>query len=710
MLVNQIKQSKHFYVILAVSLGIIGALANMIVMPMLPEVQLVLGNVAFIYAATRLKPSLALLTALITSTPLLATWGHPFGYITFGLEALFVSYFRSKGLYVLFVDIFYWLLIGMPLTALIILNADNMTDAYWLFIALKQGFNGILCTTIAAIITFLFIRSESKLTLTQQPALDLPLRSQLIHAIVLVTTFALITSALMISRSMIISSKQQIETSLYSNATQVAHITSVFLDKQQQHIRLSSNWISSLSSEQLLNAVNNLQTSLPRFHSIEIVDDNNNLLVSTQKRPAKSLPDSSLLRPIPEFKNISMSDVLNKDDALAYRELSIVAQVPSASGQVIKLIGYLNLALLTELIEIPEETGLRYVVTDANGVVVSASKELNLDDKQLFHLDIPVNNNALAKVRINNQASQEYSFVKEQLTNNWQVYILQDYRTIIATIEHEYMTIFISLIIAIIIASVIANVFGRHLTRSLKFILRQLQQFDDKSTSNFKPIYSNAPSELKHLYEQACQSKQQVIDYQHQLEEKVASRTQELHEANQKLQELAFVDSLTKVNNRRYLNENFALIQKNAQRNTALMAVIMIDLDHFKLLNDNHGHVSGDKCLVKVSALIRAEFCRDTDAVIRFGGEEFLILAPYITASALKSKLENLRATIANEVFVNQRQEPFKVTASSGAVIADADFDENVLTWVNIADKCLYEAKDSGRNKVIITDKVSRVS
>ncbi len=96
--------------------------------------------------------------------------------------------------------------------------------------------------------------------------------------------------------------------------------------------------------------------------------------------------------------------------------------------------------------------------------------------------------------------------------------------------------------------------------------------------------------------------------------------------------------------------------------------------------------------------------------VVRFGGEEFVIVAPYITPAALATKLEELRKAIEAVIFHTGENELFTVTASFGAVIADASFSDDVLKWVKKADECLYQAKDAGRNCYRITDQVARLN
>ena len=104
---------KQFF--LAVVLGVVGALVNFFPVSLAFNISLVLGNAAYIIAASLVRPSFTFVCALITVIPLYFYWGHPNGFLTFGLEALFISILRARGWYVLSAGLLYWLIIGMKI-------------------------------------------------------------------------------------------------------------------------------------------------------------------------------------------------------------------------------------------------------------------------------------------------------------------------------------------------------------------------------------------------------------------------------------------------------------------------------------------------------------------------------------------------------------------------------------------------------------------
>jgi two-component system cell cycle response regulator len=161
------------------------------------------------------------------------------------------------------------------------------------------------------------------------------------------------------------------------------------------------------------------------------------------------------------------------------------------------------------------------------------------------------------------------------------------------------------------------------------------------------------------------------------------------------LEVLAFTDPLTGVDNRRSTFRRIAAAISGARRHGRPLAVVMLDIDHFKAINDEHGHDIGDAVLVHVANRM-AERLRHEDAIGRVGGEEFLVLLPDTGAHAAATVAESLRRAVAGEPVVAGRRR-IDVTVSAGwAVWRDDDADE----LVRRADIALYAAKAAGRNAV----------
>lgn len=168
---------------------------------------------------------------------------------------------------------------------------------------------------------------------------------------------------------------------------------------------------------------------------------------------------------------------------------------------------------------------------------------------------------------------------------------------------------------------------------------------------------------------------------------------EELRAANQELQRLSTTDKLTGLNNRYRLDEALWKAIESSKRYHRPLAVVMIDLDHFKRVNDTYGHHRGDEVLQKSAGIFRQN-CRVTDTIGRWGGEEFLIVCPETDLNSGAALAEKLRKALGAETMFDT----YSQTASFGvSSYAPGDTSEALVAR---ADKALYEAKSSGRNCV----------
>ena len=173
--------------------------------------------------------------------------------------------------------------------------------------------------------------------------------------------------------------------------------------------------------------------------------------------------------------------------------------------------------------------------------------------------------------------------------------------------------------------------------------------------------------------------------------------TAEIQRQNRELEQLANFDPLTGCHNRRSFFEKFDILWKAAMRYEAPISAIMVDIDHFKSINDNHGHSVGDKVLRTVSAALQSKM-REVDLLCRYGGEEFAVLLPHTDISQAEVAAERYRRAIA------ELQIPgISVTASLGvSALSENPADPQEL--LDQADNCLYVAKRNGRNQVVRWD------
>jgi PleD family two-component response regulator len=205
---------------------------------------------------------------------------------------------------------------------------------------------------------------------------------------------------------------------------------------------------------------------------------------------------------------------------------------------------------------------------------------------------------------------------------------------------------------------------------------------------------------------------------------RLASREQELRDSNGQLMELAYIDGLTGIANRRAFNAHLATEWQKAAELTQPIAVLILDVDHFKPFNDRYGHVQGDTCLRKVSGVLRAgtrvrsdrepdaagamlpssirKFAaRDPDFTARYGGEEFAVLLRGADLHGAIKVAERLRRAVEDLRIVHEASSAGFVTISIGVASIVPAKGGSAQRLVEIADAGLYQAKRRGRNVVV---------
>ncbi|QJD58336.1 GGDEF domain-containing protein [Pseudomonas sp. gcc21] len=162
------------------------------------------------------------------------------------------------------------------------------------------------------------------------------------------------------------------------------------------------------------------------------------------------------------------------------------------------------------------------------------------------------------------------------------------------------------------------------------------------------------------------------------------------------LHELATIDPLTGIGNRRALETELVRVFAEHTRYGTAYGLLVLDLDHFKRINDTFGHKAGDRVLRDFVSIVDSA-CRQSDRLFRFGGEEFVLLAPQVDLDGLEQVARNILRTVQAEL---RNAEGGEVTVSIGG--AQALWQADYKSWLHSADECLYQAKHAGRNTIVI--------
>ena len=180
------------------------------------------------------------------------------------------------------------------------------------------------------------------------------------------------------------------------------------------------------------------------------------------------------------------------------------------------------------------------------------------------------------------------------------------------------------------------------------------------------------------------------------------SLTAQLESANQKLQRLAFLDSLTQIANRRYFDETLGNEWRRLIREQAPISLILWDIDYFKFYNDTYGHPAGDRCLKQVASLIHQGLRRPADVAARYGGEEFAAILPNTPIEGAIRVAENIQKQLKAQSIPNA-QSPISefVTVSAGVAGVVPLLESSPADLLAATDQALYRAKAAGRDRIV---------
>ncbi len=257
------------------------------------------------------------------------------------------------------------------------------------------------------------------------------------------------------------------------------------------------------------------------------------------------------------------------------------------------------------------------------------------------------------------------------------------------------------LLLTLLICSLVAYVLRREVERPLHGMAEFASQLAPSSLT--VPMQLSRPSRPHHdeidLVAHGFATLQAAISrHIDTLDQQVAERTRQLDAALSDIRELSIRDGLTGCYNRALLNERLPSELERAQRYQRPLAVVFCDADHFKPVNDRFGHLAGDEVLRAIALRIASQLRQDIDWVVRFGGEEFVIVLPETDLAAALVTAERLRAAISTSVILADGR-TVQITASLG--VAAFQSGEDVESLLNRADTQLYLAKQGGRNRVV---------
>ncbi len=198
----------------------------------------------------------------------------------------------------------------------------------------------------------------------------------------------------------------------------------------------------------------------------------------------------------------------------------------------------------------------------------------------------------------------------------------------------------------------------------------------------------------------------QLLREQQERNKLIEEQNRKFEEQSRELQRMSMIDGLTGVANRRHFEESLEREWQRSRRAPTRhpLALIMVDVDHFKAFNDAAGHVHGDDCLTRIAQALEAAAARPPDLAARYGGEEFSILLPDTNLEGALAIAERIREHISALDIVHPAfDDNRRISVSQGVAVFDPDLDRQPTTLVRRCDEALYRAKAAGRDRIEVT-------
>ncbi|MBI2379598.1 MAG: diguanylate cyclase [Gammaproteobacteria bacterium] len=712
----------------ALVLGSVGALLNEVSRPPIFSVALYLAGIGYFYILFRFGWRPALVAAAMAALPLLGTTAVYRPLLEVLVFALLLGRLRLS----LWGSVLiYWLVVAWPI-ALWVTSAFTEVPlaVYW---------PGMLAMGGNAALNLLLARQWVLYSSEVQSREGISFQHQLSHWLIVFGLAPLLVLSIMVNHGYLHNHLAEIAKDVDHEREEAAARIQLHLDRQFQALRIVANQMLVEGRPDYLRAqglVAALRANSTAIMSLWVLDQDGVVRSAVSQEPAPEDPaigsnaaDRAYFQESRRTLKPYVSDVF-LGRGYATRKLVVALSVPVVYEG--RFLGVVEASL--DLDAFPQRVGrdvdhgaLRALILDSRQHVVQADAVLGLayDSeapetlRRLLSRPLPSHEVLLKDLR-----RQQYRLHlvrwRELASPRWTVLMLYDLKPEIFLFN---MRSLLTCVMALALLGLIGRLAQRRAARMLEPLVllnRRAESLDMSSLPRQVPLSAEQGArELMSLLRafnamvaRMAKSHLQLLDSMdererlnqaleasnRELESKVVERTEELSHKASMLEELAITDELTGLRNRRYLSHELGKEWRRAKRFGSAFSLLLMDIDHFKLINDAHGHAAGDAVLVAVARILR-EAARETDCVARWGGEEFVILLPGVSGAGTRAFAERLRLQIA-ELTVPVREQRLSCTVSIG--LADsldlvADTPERLL---ELADKALYRAKSEGRNRV----------
>jgi diguanylate cyclase (GGDEF)-like protein len=679
-----------------IALIVFALLGNMLNLSLLLGVNFIFGSIFTLLILRIYGLKWALVASVIVNGYTLFLWNHPYAMLVFVLETLFVGVFY-RGKKIVLIDTLYWMILGMPLVWVFYRYALDMNYTASLLVVLKDAVNGILNALIASLIcTYLpLIKWPS----FQKRKMSSSLHEVLFNLFVTLIFLSLLLVTVMIGREQYHNMNEEIKSETEKDS---ALIRNDITEWGKAHVA-AVNKLSMAAAENKMEELDSLQRQAtfvqelyPNFITSYIANRNG---ITTAFSPILNNIGESTIglnfsdRPYFEYMRKNhlsvVSDVfqgrggVNEPIVIIGSPIMISGEFQGAA------VGALNLNYITtELKKLANNSLMNVTIVDQNDMVIASTR----DDLTIMsqydwakrggvrEIDDGLYHRLPDAIRNPMDRWEESSYLKIMTIpqmGDWSIIAETPIAPYRDRLYSFYIKLFSILLVCGLLSILISNVISRIIVRPIKQLTYMTADLPEKITRN--QIVNWKGSFIEEINTLISNSKE------------TASRLQSMFA---EIQLLAYYDSLTGLPNRVYFNQQLQAYLEEASGLGHTAAVLFIDLDRFKMVNDTFGHADGD--LLLKAAVERIQGCLGQDAILsRMGGDEFIALLPYMTRERSKEIAQSVLKAFKIPMSISDQE--LYTTLSIGISIFPTD-GKSDLELIKNADQAMYMVKKAGRN------------
>jgi diguanylate cyclase (GGDEF)-like protein len=442
--------------------------------------------------------------------------------------------------------------------------------------------------------------------------------------------------------------------------------------------------------------LSSLAANAPWIHALGIIGLDGRMKCSTNPRAVGlNVYDRPYFQNALHSRDFALSDYLTmrvRDVPTLVATVPILKQDGSIDGVVAAAV---NLQWIGNLAAtVGQHPGISIALVDGNGTLVAASPEgnkligRNFADHALAR-DMMTEDEGVTTATGFDGVRRIFAYVRVPWTRA-RLAVGLDEAVVHSGIDHQISTAYLQLALFAVLVLLAAWFGGEHL------ILRPI-----KSLVQIAARFGSGELQVRAAQRPLIAEFEPLAVAFNDMAVKLAAREEELRIANQHLEELASIDGLSRLANRRRFDDELERQWRRAAEQRRPLALIMVDIDHFKLFNDQYGHVRGDACLRAVGETLSLVAPDEAVLVARYGGEEFVLLLPGLDTARAAVLGEDVRGAVEELLMAHAEAPCGLVTVSVGVASLVPENKQSAAHLIEAADHALYAAKRRGRNTVV---------